>query len=73
MTTAATAPNRPTGTPPPILTPPNLERKAKQLEELCGHMLATLKVNRLRMTITTADDAQFDAMLDSWAQRFKEI
>lgn len=36
-------------------------------------MLATLKVNRLRMTITTADDAQFDAMLDSWAQRFKEI
>jgi hypothetical protein len=44
-----------------------LEQQCKKLSELCGQILATLKVNRLRCTLTSADDKQLDAMIEAWS------
>ena len=41
----------------------------KRLRELCGEMLATLRTNFLRQTLTTQDDKQFEAMLNAWHNR----
>lgn len=48
-----------------------LEQQCKNLSELCGQMLATLKVNRLRGTLTSADDKQLDAMIEAWSGHYK--
>lgn len=40
---------------------------------LCAEMLATLRANLLRGTITTQDDAQFQRLLDSWGERLTRM
>ena len=50
-----------------------LERRCKVLDELCGSMLATLKVNRERGSISTADDEHFDMLVKGWTERYKFI
>lgn len=47
-----------------------LETRCNEVEQLCGQMLATLRVNRLRGTLTSADDKQLDEMIDAWSARF---
>lgn len=46
-----------------------LELRASKYETLCGEILATLKVNLLRETLTTQDDFQFNKLLESWYAR----
>jgi hypothetical protein len=43
-----------------------LEVRCKNLDDLCGAILACLKVNRLRGTLTSADDKQLDGMIELW-------
>lgn len=50
-----------------------LERRCKVLDELCGAMLATLKVNRERGSISTADDDHFDLLIKGWTEQYKFI
>lgn len=47
----------------------NLEEEAKQLRELSGEMLATMRVNLQRGYLTTQDDAMFERFLDAWSDR----
>lgn len=46
-----------------------LEEQRKALEELCGSIIATLRVNRLRETLISADDKQLDELIDSWSRQ----
>jgi hypothetical protein len=48
----------------------SLARQKRQLQELCGNVLATLRVNFMRGTIQTADNADFEKILRSWCDRF---
>lgn len=54
-----------------------MERKGEMNAEtpytLCAEMLATLRANLLRGTITTQDDAQFERLLDSWGERLRKL
>lgn len=48
-----------------------LEKRAKEFEELIGEMFATLHVNRLRGTITSVDEPDFDRVIAAWKRRFE--
>lgn len=45
-----------------------LEQRAKNLEHLAGEIIATLRVNRLRETITSQDDKHLDALIERWSR-----
>ena len=46
-----------------------LETRCKKYGDLCGEIIACLKVNRLRGTLTSADDKHFDAIIESWVNQ----
>jgi hypothetical protein len=56
---------------PQALAVHKLEERAKSLEELCGQIIATLRVNRMRETLTSADDKQLDDMIEAWSRRLQ--
>lgn len=45
-----------------------LEQRAKNLEHLCGEMLATLRLNRERGTLTSRDNETLDALIARWGR-----
>jgi len=45
------------------------KQRADALELLCGEILAALRANLLRGTITTEDDQQFERLLNVWSER----
>lgn len=47
----------------------HLEERCKALDHLSGEIIACLRVNRLRGTLTSADDNQLDAMIESWSKQ----
>lgn len=47
----------------------DLERRVTALDNLCGEMIACLRVNLLRGTLTTDDNDQFRDLLDAWSRR----
>jgi hypothetical protein len=49
------------------------DARERALEDLCGSILATLRVNRLRHTLTSANDQQLDDMIESWSRRLREL
>lgn len=50
----------------PIKLARDLEIEREIACRILGEVLATLRTNLLRGTLTTADDAQFHRMLDAW-------
>jgi hypothetical protein len=50
-----------------------LEKRASDLTDLCGQMLATLRVNLLRGQLTTEDDVELERLLNSWSLRWVEV
>lgn len=48
----------------------DIEESATRMHMLCGGILATLLVNRVRGNITTVDDVAFDAMVTSWRKEW---
>ena len=49
------------------------EHHNQELRVLCGQMIATLRTNLLRQTIKTADDNQFEYLLDAWSERLRRL
>ena len=47
-----------------------MEWRLRQLDELCGGMIATLWANLERNRITTSNDAQFRELLESWQRTY---
>jgi hypothetical protein len=48
----------------------DVEKRVGDLSDLCGFMLATLRVNLLRGTLTAADNAEFERLLNGWHRRW---
>ena len=46
-----------------------IEQQAKALHDLTGQILATLRVNMLRGTLTSADDKQLEQLMESWGKQ----
>ena len=44
----------------------DLERRAADWEKLAREVMATIRVNRLRGTITSADEKHFDQICEGW-------
>jgi hypothetical protein len=51
----------------------DVEKRVGDLSDLCGFMLATLRVNLLRGTLTTDNNAEFERLLDGWHRRWMGI
>ena len=47
-----------------------LEQRAKNLEALCGEMLATLHCNRKLKTLRCDEDALLDALIARWQRDY---
>ena len=45
--------------------------RAARQRLLAGEIIARLRANLLRQTLTTQDDSQFEAMLDAWSERLE--
>lgn len=43
--------------------------QVEKLRLLCGEILACLRVNLVRQTLTTQDDGEFQAMIEKWSDR----
>lgn len=43
------------------------------LHALCGEILQTLRANYLRGAFTCVDNATFEALMDGWSKRLREI
>lgn len=50
-----------------------LERDNEKLRWLCGQVIATLNVNRIRNTITSIDEKRFDQIIENWSLKLKEL
>jgi hypothetical protein len=50
-----------------------LTRRDAKLDLLCGEIIGCLRINRERGTIISENDAEFDALIESWAKRRMEI
>ena len=48
-------------------------KREEKLEEMCQRILATLRVNLQRGTLTTEDDKEFSWMLDGWGERLRDL
>lgn len=46
-----------------------LEKRAADLDDLCGQMIATMLVNMKSGRLTTANDDEFGKMVESWSNR----
>jgi hypothetical protein len=49
------------------------EQTFEELKALCGEVIATLRVNFDRGSLTTADQTQFLTLLAAWERRISEI
>ena len=49
-----------------------LRARSQNLDALLGRVLACLRVNMLRQTITTENDGEFERWIDGWQKRRKE-
>ena len=47
--------------------------ECEELRELIGKILACLRANMLRQTITTTDNTDFEKMLNGWSERATAI
>ncbi len=53
----------------------NLERRAEDLEELCGQILATIVVNRDRGTLQPEEQyrADWNKLLEGWSDKLSKL
>lgn len=49
------------------------EVRCGTLDTLCCEMLATIRVNLARGTITTANDEDFERILSGWSKRISRV